>query len=267
MNYREFIDSIKNSRPNVWFEYSERHHIIPRCLGGTDDENNLIYLTYREHFIAHKLLADENPEVTGLFYALFRMCDGKRDVSKEEYAYIKLEISKRMSSEFKGEGNPFYGKHHTEETKLIMRERKRLSYIGEGNPFYGKSHHSETRQKMSDAHSHQRWVHIDNKETLVFDDLTYNKLLELGWLPGRVSDNFIGDKNPFYGRKHTDDSRKKIAKNHADFRGENHPMYGKHHSEETREKMRNRRFNLICKSCGNQFYGTSGNQKYCENCR
>lgn len=36
-----------------------------------------------------------------------------------------------------------------------------------------------------------------------------------------------GDKNPFYGKKHSEESRKKISKNHADFSGENHPLYGK----------------------------------------
>ena len=36
--------------------YTERHHIIPRCLGGTDDSDNLVVLTAREHFICHRLL-------------------------------------------------------------------------------------------------------------------------------------------------------------------------------------------------------------------
>ena len=34
----------------------EQHHIIPRSCGGTDDKSNLVYLTCREHFIAHWLL-------------------------------------------------------------------------------------------------------------------------------------------------------------------------------------------------------------------
>jgi len=33
-------------------EYSERHHILPRSLGGGDEETNLVTLTYREHFLA-----------------------------------------------------------------------------------------------------------------------------------------------------------------------------------------------------------------------
>jgi len=36
--------------------YYERHHILPICLGGGDSDNNLIYLTGREHFVIHWLL-------------------------------------------------------------------------------------------------------------------------------------------------------------------------------------------------------------------
>lgn len=37
--------------------YIERHHILPKALGGSDDSSNLVALTAREHFLAHVLLA------------------------------------------------------------------------------------------------------------------------------------------------------------------------------------------------------------------
>lgn len=37
--------------------YVERHHVLPRALGGSDDSSNIVALTSREHFIAHALLA------------------------------------------------------------------------------------------------------------------------------------------------------------------------------------------------------------------
>jgi hypothetical protein len=36
--------------------YFEKHHIIPKSIGGTNDKCNLIYLTAKEHFICHLLL-------------------------------------------------------------------------------------------------------------------------------------------------------------------------------------------------------------------
>ena len=34
----------------------DRHHIIPRHAGGTEEEDNFSYLTHREHIAAHWLL-------------------------------------------------------------------------------------------------------------------------------------------------------------------------------------------------------------------
>ena len=38
---------------------------------------------------------------------------------------------------------------------------------------------------------------------------------------------FTGENNPFYGNHHTEDTKKKMSENHADFKGENNPKYGK----------------------------------------
>lgn len=63
-----------------------------------------------------------------------------------------------------GKENPFYGKHHTDETKQIIsekntgrkatdEERKMRSQINRGsnNPFYGKKHSDETKRKIKEA--------------------------------------------------------------------------------------------------------------------
>jgi hypothetical protein len=36
--------------------YVEKHHIVPKCIGGSDDSSNLIFLTAKEHFVCHHLL-------------------------------------------------------------------------------------------------------------------------------------------------------------------------------------------------------------------
>ena len=59
MTYLEFIDNILKTRGRFACgnEYHERHHIVPRCMNGADDEINLIDLYAREHYEAHRLLA------------------------------------------------------------------------------------------------------------------------------------------------------------------------------------------------------------------
>ena len=68
MNYSEFIQNIIDSRGQwntVVGSYWEGHHILPKCLGGKGNSkakhSNVIRLTAKEHFIAHKLLAKEYP--------------------------------------------------------------------------------------------------------------------------------------------------------------------------------------------------------------
>ena len=58
MNYKEHYEKlITRSNYRDITGYTEIHHIVPKCLGGTDELTNLVKLTAREHFIAHALLA------------------------------------------------------------------------------------------------------------------------------------------------------------------------------------------------------------------
>ena len=51
--YFNMIESRKNRKIDG---YAEKHHIIPRSLGGANTKENIILLYPREHFIAHALL-------------------------------------------------------------------------------------------------------------------------------------------------------------------------------------------------------------------
>ena len=56
--------------------YSEKHHIIPRSIGGSDDKENLVFLSAREHFVAHQLLVKIYFYNQKLIFALRRMKNG-----------------------------------------------------------------------------------------------------------------------------------------------------------------------------------------------
>lgn len=112
MNYIKIYESLIDRSINRLVDpdvYYEIHHIIPKCIGGTDDENNLTKLTYREHFLAHWLLHLINPENKSLEleFAFKLMAFGKKYWSKNIDIYIpsskklekiKIELIKTFST-------------------------------------------------------------------------------------------------------------------------------------------------------------------------
>jgi hypothetical protein len=80
MNYQRIYDSIISRAKERKLEagtYKERHHIIPRCMNGTDDEDNLVDLTPEEHYVCHQLLVKIYPGNIKLMYAVRMMCNYK----------------------------------------------------------------------------------------------------------------------------------------------------------------------------------------------
>jgi hypothetical protein len=134
MNYQRVYNQIIERTQNRKLEgYKENHHIIPKCLGGTNEKENLIELTAREHFLCHRLLVEIYPNKS-LKYALWLMSIGKQQKYKHKinsrlYEYLKKEYSQMLT-----------GKKHSEETKQKMSESSK-----------GIKKSEETKQKMSES--------------------------------------------------------------------------------------------------------------------
>ena len=92
----------------------EKHHIIPKALGGTDNSKNLAYLTPREHFIAHLLLLKitEGSNKCKMAFAVNRMRNttDKYKITSRQYETIRIEFCEAMRLNFSGKNNPMYGK-------------------------------------------------------------------------------------------------------------------------------------------------------------
>lgn len=76
MNYNAVYERILERADNRTLPrgtYVERHHKVPRCMGGSDDESNIAVLTAEEHFLCHRMLCKIYPEHPKLFYALVCM--------------------------------------------------------------------------------------------------------------------------------------------------------------------------------------------------
>lgn len=231
LTYEQFIQQILDSRGrfSCGKEYHERHHIVPRCLGGTDNKNNLIDLFAREHFIAHRLLALETPHDKGLQYAWWCMTHMKSNNNKcyictpEEYEEVRIAYSKTIT----GEGNPFYGKTHTEETRMKMRENH-AHISGKQHYLYGKHLPESTKQKLRDKMSGVNSPNYGKHYTMPEETKEKLRQSHLGKKASeearkKMSESRKGEKNHMFGKKHSLETCKKISKNHADVKGKNNP--------------------------------------------
>jgi hypothetical protein len=150
---------IKNRKQNTAFGYTERHHIIPKSLGGNNKKENIVKLTAKEHFICHLLLVKmtENKEKAKMSYALRCLVNQQNHlqqrykITSRMYIVIKSLTREAIGNIMKGKDNPFYGKSHSVETKQRMKEKRAL----QDAPMLGKNHSTETKQKLKDANFKQ----------------------------------------------------------------------------------------------------------------
>ena len=180
-----YFNIIRNANPTT--SYVEKHHIIPRCIGGSDHRENIVALTAREHFVCHLLLTKMT---TGKVKQAMCWAVGKfaqvnknqqRNFTSWEYQKIRESISfartgkkhsnesrKKMSEKAKGrtpwnKGKSGVQKHSAESNKKRsetlkgrIRTEEFCQKVSNGKKGHkagmtGKKHSEETLQKMRDS--------------------------------------------------------------------------------------------------------------------
>ena len=99
MNYKDHYEKlIERAKHRVLVGRIEVHHIVPRCMGGSNEAENLVRLTTEEHFLAHQLLHKIYPKEKGLLFALVKMTGnpwGQRN--NKLYGWIKDAVTRETS--------------------------------------------------------------------------------------------------------------------------------------------------------------------------
>ena len=151
--------------------YTERHHIVPQSLGGSDDKENLVNLTAREHFICHWLLVKmtQGENRSKMVYAL-RGMNANNEYQERYSSYItsrvyeryRIEHSKIHSETMKGKIPVNKGRKMSEEQKELLRQRAKANHVagiyGEEAQkkriakVVGQKRSEETKLKMSLSH-------------------------------------------------------------------------------------------------------------------
>lgn len=194
--YNQIIDKAQK-REDV-NGYVEKHHIIPKSLNGTDDSDNIVILTAKEHFICHRLLVKMTTGINKrkMSLALHRMLTGNKEryrPSSRTYQMIKEEWNrynhfndplwqqengkkqkgKLVSEEARENMRKGWikrrergllptGKPHTDETKRKISQNRKGKCVGKDNPFFGKTHTTETKElfKTRPQNKTPPWIKI-----------------------------------------------------------------------------------------------------------
>ena len=181
-----YYNIINKSKNRLLIGYKEKHHILPRCLGGKDNKDNLVELTAREHFIVHMLLCKftKGESKRSMLYAFKCMCYYKKDgrdykinsrIAQKLRSELKFskEHKIKMSEVKKGKPSNRKGKKASDKTKL--RIKKALS---------GKKHSEKHKDTLSKIRKQLIWVNNNIQSKRIKKDDIQN-YLNIGYKLGR----------------------------------------------------------------------------------
>lgn len=173
---------------NIKLGGSERHHIIPKCLGGTDIKSNLVFLTFQEHFICHRLLpkmtVGENKKK--MFYAQNMML--AKTKTQQRAIKITSSVYRQIKEDF-SKINPFNDPVWQRENSINAQGRK---FTKEHIANIVAAWDNEERKKIAG-------------KRLIARAATRRELGITSPLKGRKFPERTGVNNSFYGKRHSDE--------------------------------------------------------------
>jgi hypothetical protein len=170
MNYRKhynlLIEKAKARKVEKGI-YVEKHHIIPRSEGGSNDNDNIVELYPREHFVAHWLLYREDPTVARSFAFNMMSCNrrGTYKASSRAYAEGVEAAAKANTENFTGR------KAITKDGKMKYVKEYELDFYYELGWTKGKSAHLHNKSRF--------WSNDGEHECFATE-------LQEGWIRGRL---------------------------------------------------------------------------------
>ncbi len=119
MDYGRIYDRlVDRGKSRIPVGYAEKHHIVPRCMGGDDCVDNLVSLYPEEHFLAHVLLLKihKNTRYRGALAKSVNMMmtvsfanEGRNSFNRKTYGWLRRELSLSMSFSQSGKRNSQHG--------------------------------------------------------------------------------------------------------------------------------------------------------------
>jgi hypothetical protein len=160
--------------------YVERHHIIPKSLGGSNKKDNIAKLTPREHFICHLLLPKmlEGISKRKMTFALTNFVNRARHgsteiykISSRTYQKIKEDAAIYMSEIKTGQSSAFKGRIQTEENKKASRDANSKPCVSPDGTIYGSTKEAGLAEGVTSVAIRARiknqvsgWKYLDSED-------------------------------------------------------------------------------------------------------
>jgi hypothetical protein len=193
MNYLSIYNSIMQQARNRTLEHGfERHHMIPKSLGGANNLSNLVQLTLREHFVAHKLLTriHTGEAQKKMWFAYYRLCNRHRHTTSRMYEQAKLQAKQYLSQIHSG-------KTISDAHKKAIREKCR-GMVGKKHSLEAKS--SMTNAKIGNTHARVGIDIIDTDSNLLAESLySISELCKRFDLTRGQAEHYIYKQVPYNG--------------------------------------------------------------------
>lgn len=185
--------------------YFENHHTIPRCLGGSNSNENKVLLTAKEHFICHKLLIIiyplKNKKLINALWILSTMKDsfgrnyrvGAREYENLRKCFAK-QVSEFMTGRFVGELNPMHSH--------IGELNHNFGIKGSLNTSFGKRRSEETKNKIRNSSIGRKMTEEQKQKLRVpkSEEFRINKSLAM-------KGTNLGKHNPNFDHRWSEDKK------------------------------------------------------------
>lgn len=190
MDYSKIYSSIIDNRMRVRYEgYTESHHILPKCMGGSNAGDNLVRLSAREHYICHLLLTKIYPNNISLIRAVVLM-GSQTGANSITYERLRAKFAVIQSASQSGENNSQYGTKWVYSISLRLSKKIKVNeQVPEGYTLgrvidFDKLSQTSVREKLK------------AKNTMLYTEL-YRIYNELGWEQFRLQTGYDKSKPNF----------------------------------------------------------------------
>ncbi len=254
----------KRPKLNRRKSYFELHHIIPRSLNGSDDKDNLVQLSAREHYICHQILTKitNGRNKLKMLYAFEMMntttkTNKKRYVNSKTYERWKVLFSKNKLENFENKrGTKEYEIWLTNKRNKSLNKRFEKLGINQKEDLFKIAETCDTLQDFCKKFPNCTYRYVCVCLSIFFKDSSFNRIFNKTPVLSEESRNKMALAK--LGKKRSLETRMKISKNHKSKRygipfevcrkiSETQKgrigsgMSGKNHSKKTIEKMKNRK--------------------------